>query len=552
MGPNIKYFKKHWPIIVALMVLIICVVVLFNVILHNNGGHFVYCLDDAYIHMSMAKNLADYGVYGVTPYEYTSSSSSLLWTLLLSAVVFLIGDRELTPLALNIFFSAILLVTVYVFIRRKNQNRISQFSLLLLVLFSTSLFTLIFSGMEHVLQSIIVLIFVWLIANLLEKDRPNIPKKFYIIVFALAATLLITRLESAAMLIVVAILFLFRKRVGEAFFIGIIAMLPLFISQLIAISHGWSLLPNSIIMRFGAQGYYSSQTQVLVSPEAGFLDKFSDIANSVWFRINNGGEIAILLATTLVLFFIHIGISGWRWKTERLLLLLFIGIASLHLKFGTIGYFYRYEAYMIPLGLLTIAINLDVNISSSKKNNCLKIISLAVCGVFLLFSLGNRALIATRAIPVASKNIYEQQYQMGRFVHDYYSGHAVALNDIGAVSYYSDIRLLDLVGLANKEVGQLKIDRAYTTEDIQRLVHKKNVSLVIVYDKWFQSGGVTGLPASWTKVGEWSISDNIVCGDDTVAFYAPLPAYINRITTEMQDFERFLPEGVKQKLMVNK
>jgi hypothetical protein len=42
-----------------------------------NGGSFTYALDDAYIHLAMAKNFP-LGVWGTTRYEFSSSSSSLL------------------------------------------------------------------------------------------------------------------------------------------------------------------------------------------------------------------------------------------------------------------------------------------------------------------------------------------------------------------------------------------------------------------------------------------------------------------------------------------
>jgi hypothetical protein len=50
--------------------------------------------------------------------------------------------------------------------------------------------------------------------------------------------------------------------------------------------------------------------------------------------------------------------------------------------------------------------------------------------------------------PQASRNIYEQQYQMGMFLKRCYPGKAVAVNDICAVSYLADVRLVDLLGLA--------------------------------------------------------------------------------------------------------
>jgi hypothetical protein len=35
--------------------------------LRQTNGHFVYSLDDPYIHLAVAKNLARHGVWGVAP-----------------------------------------------------------------------------------------------------------------------------------------------------------------------------------------------------------------------------------------------------------------------------------------------------------------------------------------------------------------------------------------------------------------------------------------------------------------------------------------------------
>ncbi|MEI6503653.1 MAG: hypothetical protein WCP21_21810 [Armatimonadota bacterium] len=44
----------------------------------KSGCRLVYPLDDTYIHLAMARNLVHHGVWGVTPYEFSSTSSSLL------------------------------------------------------------------------------------------------------------------------------------------------------------------------------------------------------------------------------------------------------------------------------------------------------------------------------------------------------------------------------------------------------------------------------------------------------------------------------------------
>ncbi len=57
------------------------------------------------------------------------------------------------------------------------------------------------------------------------------------------------------------------------------------------------------------------------------------------------------------------------------------------------------------------------------------------------------------AHPIMSKgeNIYEQQVQSAKFLHQFYNTSKVVANDIGAISYYTNIHLLDIAGLGSVE-----------------------------------------------------------------------------------------------------
>ena len=62
-----------------------------------------------------------------------------------------------------------------------------------------------------------------------------------------------------------------------------------------------------------------------------------------------------------------------------------------------------------------------------------------------------------------------------------------------------------------------------------------------MYDSWFQ------IPAEWIKVGEWQIRDNVVCGDDTVSFYAVDPAATPGLIENLRAFASRLPADVIQR-----
>ena len=78
---------------------LIMVVGLAAGVLRATGGHFVYALDDPYIHLAMAENIA-HGHYGINAGEFSSPSSSIIWPFLLVPLAGTSG-HVLLPLALN-------------------------------------------------------------------------------------------------------------------------------------------------------------------------------------------------------------------------------------------------------------------------------------------------------------------------------------------------------------------------------------------------------------------------------------------------------------------
>ena len=83
-----RLIREHLPLLISVVVLWAIVGISLTLSIRENQGHIIYALDDTYIHMAMAKNFSQHGVWGMTKYGFTSSSSSPLWTLLLSLCYF--------------------------------------------------------------------------------------------------------------------------------------------------------------------------------------------------------------------------------------------------------------------------------------------------------------------------------------------------------------------------------------------------------------------------------------------------------------------------------
>ena len=76
--------SQHCSWLGVSLLLLIVVAVRLQLLMAGTGGVLVYALDDAYIHLAMARNFAEHGSWGINPDGFANTTSSLLWTLLLS------------------------------------------------------------------------------------------------------------------------------------------------------------------------------------------------------------------------------------------------------------------------------------------------------------------------------------------------------------------------------------------------------------------------------------------------------------------------------------
>lgn len=153
-----------WPL--ALYFAGVIVEVLWSYRLAAN--HFVYPLDDTYIHMAIAKNFALHGVWGVTRFGFTSSSSSVLFDLLIAGIYLFTGPRVWASLAISLTGWALAVATANSMLPVDRRLRLC--ALIALVLF-TPLFCTAATGMEHTLHILLTLAFAWRAARVIHEKR---------------------------------------------------------------------------------------------------------------------------------------------------------------------------------------------------------------------------------------------------------------------------------------------------------------------------------------------------------------------------------------------
>ncbi len=332
-------------IFVPYIILALIIVITFLISYIQNNGIFMYALDDVYIHLETAKNFSQLGVWGVNSNEFSSVSSSPLWTFLLSLVFKVTGVITIVPFLLNVIGAVVFLMLVSK-CTKPDINNLFLFTLFILILLLfIPLPALIFSGQEHIFQAIIVFGFVYCASHemSLSEKQKRLPYKRCLLL--LSPFLVTIRYEGVFVLLVVFFLYLMRKRFLFAFTIALLSLLLPMIYGLISLNNGWHWLPNPILIKGNLTRIFSP---------VDFYNIVSDTFLYQQIKLIRAPHLSLLIIISIPMFIKGL-VKGWGlWNDKQLMLLMFTAVSLLHTRFAHHGWFYRYEAYLVALGLCVI------------------------------------------------------------------------------------------------------------------------------------------------------------------------------------------------------
>lgn len=466
-------------------------------------GQLIYPLDDTYIHMGMAKNLAAHGVWGITRYEFSSSSSSPLWTTLLAGVDKLIGVRELAPLVLNAICAAWLLVLADRVLRRWSVPSVPRAIALVAFVMVLPLPALVLMGMEHVLHLLLSLAFAACAIDMLIHDEDRSGAKA-ISLCLLGALLGASRYEGFFLVGFVCLLLAVRRRPVLGVVLGLVSLVPLGAFGAFSLAHGSPFLPNSLLLKAG--GDQSSAWQVLFKrPAAADLELFRRTpALIVLMTASAIGAVAAV----------------WRrrrfWTPEVLACVMLAGMLALHAHFAFTSLFwvYRHDAYLVGFGIIAAVLT----VAGLGWPAGAGLAAAGLAGLLYLNAAPGEWWSSAQTLAQVRTN-YLEHYRAAEFIARHYPSGPVVVNDIGAVSYLTDARLLDMFGLGSVEpiVIRRANGGAYTADDVDRWTRPHHPAAAILQLGW---GFVfPRVPASWIKVAEVEI----VPSGQTLGFFAMSP-----------------------------
>lgn len=561
--------------------------------LSQTEGHFTYVLDDPYIHLGIAKNLATHGVWGVTQYEFASASSSPLWTLLLAIFVKIGGDSVYWPLAFCLGFSIGTALLLYHRFIRAGIGVLWGLGAATLIFAAGPLHVLPFTGMEHCLQIFLDLIFgFWLLDAM---GRSSAVRDLPI---AVVLTILICacRYESIFLLVVPIIVSLLRRdwRLAGAMVLG-----PFLAYGGFALySHlvGMPLIPNSILLKGHLPRSDLASFVSAVFSRAYSTLSFGAGTHSDLFLLCAGTALTLRLRTLrastislqvwmwtlIVACFLHGGLAnfGWFFRYEAYLVVSFATVIVLSLReflahrapseavevskvgwwisigvitglqvlMNRVGWFYRADSFLIfSTNIVAVSLLVAMYTGPRTRGRLTRSLILTLIPVAVVLTVWDRASLALSEVGDGSRDIYLQQVQMARFVSRYYPRGRLAANDIGAVTYFTRVHLLDIWGLANDDVRRLRLSGQYSTHSIGELMASFKPDLVIAYPNWYS--GKTAFPRSFTPVARWDFPKTITAAFPSVTFYAPDAATAIKLRRELIEFKSGLPAQVKVEIL---
>ena len=499
--------------------------------LTRTDGNWAYVLDDTAIHLSMADTLR-HGTWGITVGVYESASSSPVWTVLVTAATSVVPTgREFVPLALCVpcaFAILWLLGRSQDVVRPSSRRPLDVLVAVVLSVVVLFLPGLVLTGMEHALHAALVLAAVLVLHRTSTGDWPSSRRALAYVALAVAA---LTRFETLfvalglmAGLAVSAALDAREGRRGRlvetvrtVVLVGTCTAVPVAGFALFNRAMGQELLPNSVVVK-------SPLRHAQLLPR-----------DDILFALGEDPVVLVLFLVSLAYLVSALG-AGGAPRRNVLPATTVVVTTLFHSGYADIGWFERYQAYVIVLGIATLLWIAGEVIDHDRLPAFLGVL---VVGALVLTPLKVEVL---REAPLASRNTYVERYQLGRFFGRYYEGQSVATGELGYASLFHDGPMLDVLGLGTHEVLEAIREIRYDDGFLHAVTERRGVQAVAMYS----TSTIVPRPSTWVFVGDWELTmPRHGGGDMRLQFWAPDEDRADRLQAHFLEFAEQLPAGIR-------
>jgi hypothetical protein len=226
----------------AFLALIVSVVLLEQSVLRHTDGNIAFPLDNAFVDITVGRNLAFYQVWGVSKFAFQSASSSLLYPIALVPLFFIFGPHLIIPIIANALAAMVFLAALQRALIRRGAPSIIQLGVLLVAILVIPLPLLIVSGTSYTLQLLFAFLFLESLTTTLTPDLSPLPRSVYIY----GVLMIGARYENIVLLAVACFLLLLLRRRTQAVKLAAISLSPMLIFGAISLIKGSNFLPNPL------------------------------------------------------------------------------------------------------------------------------------------------------------------------------------------------------------------------------------------------------------------------------------------------------------------
>ena len=449
-GPDPRSKTSEWLQAIGIILIAFAGAGWFLFAEHGIAGAWGYPLDDSWIYATYARNLATGQGYSFNPGEHVAGATGPLYVFILALLYGLFHDVVLPAKILGVLCLAASGVVVFRTVRRVLPgNTISPFLAGALVAGSPPLLWGSLAGLEIteylLLASIGIYFYVreeWTLA---------------VLSWSLGVWLRPDGLLLALLGVVLRPRICLKNSIGPVTVAGVVVGAYLIFNQVV----GGSFFPNSVKVAAHPGGN-------LLANEWTMLKQFADLWG-ISPRLGHTGYHAVLLVPAIVVGSI---LMIRRWPALVAYLIAFPASLGLYRAWG--GQFGRYIVYAVPFGVLLGIVGLER--VSRRALGARFGAGVAVLGVICLCA----QVYSARKVGIQYGWNVQNINGMQRFVAEATRratspGDTIAVNDVGAIGYFSRCYVVDLVGLVSP------------TRSFPEALSIYKPKYMIVFPDWFQA-----------------------------------------------------------------
>lgn len=510
------------------------------------SGTFGFPLDDSWIHAQFARNLALGHGFSYNPGVPASGSTAPLWTLVLSAGHLATGDAVLSAKVLGVVFLALTVVLVYMLVGViAGDAREALFAAVV----TASLSRLVWAGLSGMEVTLAVTLTLAGMLTHVTYGRLGGRRQYLsTVLFGLAA---LARPECAAFFLAAMLdralsgtLIRWRELAARDWLVPVGVHVALFLAViapfvLFSRVFGIGFLPNTAYAKallWGRGLIAAVSTGSLAELARSFtVHPFDYYLSFLEESLSNNPILFVLSAfgfLRLVFSIPYAEKSRCRTFIIPLSVIIFPLAIGVVVPFGTASYQEgRYAAPVAPLMLVIGTIGLYEAgrygagiLSRAKFMGRPATVVMERSLIWLLMALALAAQVRTawyrgKNYGREVANIEEMQVTLGKWIdRELPQDATLAVNDVGAIAYFSGRDVLDTVGLISPEVLSYMEARAPRDAAVLEFLKDERPGYAVLFPDWYPR--MVADERLFEPIHRVVLEDNIICGGDEMVVYA--------------------------------